>query len=113
MHVFDGAEFDKYAVQATYPNTATELVPVTYSLYGRVTLYGHVIGSVLPGGNNNSSSVILAFWPTKGDNITSFDHTALSIGVVQHFIKPNNSPSVITAIWPTKGEKSHLLIIIH
>ena len=36
---------------------------------------------------NASSSVVMAFWPTRGDNITSADYTTLSVGVVQHFIK--------------------------
>ena len=70
-----------------YPNTTIELVPVTYSLCGRVTLCGHLIGSVLPGGNNASSSAIMAFWPPRGDSITSVDYTTPSVGIVQHFIK--------------------------
>lgn len=70
-----------------YPNTTIEQVPVTYSLYGRVTLCGHLIGSVLPGGNNASSSTIMALWPTRGDCITSVEYTMASVGTVQHFIK--------------------------
>ena len=70
-----------------YPNTTTDLIPVTYSLCGRVTLCGHLIGSVLPGGNNASSSAIMAFWPTRGDSIIAVDYTTPSVGIVQHFIK--------------------------
>ena len=89
MRVFDANEFEQISMlyRQLYPNTATEFIPVTYSASGRVTLRGHVIGSVLPGGNNASSSVIMALWPTRGDKITSVDYTTLSVGIVQHFIK--------------------------
>ena len=66
-----------------YPNTTIELIPLTYSLCGRVTLYCHLIGSVLPGGNNVSLSAIMAL----GGDITSEGYTTLSVGIVQHFIK--------------------------
>ena len=46
-----------------------------------------MIGSVLPGGNNSASSVIMAFWVGSGNSLPSIDYSQMRVGVVQKFIK--------------------------
>lgn len=53
-----------------------------YCQYGRVTLAGDLIGSILPGSNNSASSVIVADWPGTGNNTCR-----LQVGCIQYFMK--------------------------
>ncbi len=70
-----------------YPSKYISHLPRYYQLCGRVTLCGDLVGSVLPGGNNFASSVIMAFWPSTGDNVLSIDYSRMKVGVVQYFVK--------------------------
>lgn len=53
-----------------------------YDCYGRITLAGDLIGSVCPGANNSSSSVIMASWPSDGTEVCT-----MRVGCVQYFLK--------------------------
>ena len=70
-----------------YPGKSIHHLPHSYQRCGRVTLYGHLIGSTLPGGNNHASSVIMAFWPTNGTTLLPTDHQKMSVGIVQYFVR--------------------------
>ena len=52
-----------------------------------VTLYGDVIGSVLNRVSSQSSSVVMAYWPRYGSNITVIDYSQMNVGIVQFFMK--------------------------
>ena len=51
-----------------------------YDCYGRIALAGDLIGSVCPGANNSSSSVIMASWPRDGTEVCT-----TRVGCVQYF----------------------------
>ena len=53
-----------------------------YDCYDRITLAGDLIGSVCPGANNCSSSVIMASWPRDGTEFCT-----MRLGCVQYFLK--------------------------
>lgn len=52
-----------------------------------VTLYGDVIGSVLNRVSSQSSSVVMAYWPRYGSDITVIDYSRMNVGIVQFFMK--------------------------
>ena len=54
--------------------------------FGRVTIAGDLIGSDMPGQNSRSSSVIMAFWPSKGNTLNNIDNSQMQVGVVQFFM---------------------------
>ena len=64
-----------------YPSWNLDVLPF-YDCYGHVTLAGELIGSVSPGANSPSSSVIMASWPTDGTEICT-----MRVGCVQFFLK--------------------------
>ena len=39
-----------------------------YHKFGQITIAGDLIGSHIPGSNNVASSVVMAFWPGRGDS---------------------------------------------
>ena len=51
-----------------YPSKNIDVLPF-YDCYGRVTLAGDLIGSVSPGANSTSFSVIMANWPRDGTEV--------------------------------------------
>ena len=53
-----------------------------YDCYGCITLAGDLIGSVCPGANNCSSSVIMVSWPRDGTEVCT-----MRVGCVQYFLK--------------------------
>ena len=57
-----------------YPNKVIKHVPAFIKVCGRVILAGDIIGSIKPGPNNISSSVVMAFWPGRGDSLQSIDY---------------------------------------
>lgn len=65
---FDSEEIQQLSTLYTqlYPSRTVNHLSYSYQMCGRVTLCGELIGSTLPGGNNAASSVIMAYWPTKG-----------------------------------------------
>ena len=55
-----------------------------YRKFGRVTLAGDLIGSDMPGPNNKSSSVIMAYWPGRSRTLDNIDYNRMRVGVVQY-----------------------------
>jgi len=41
----------------------------------------------MPGQNSRSSSVIMAFWPSKGNTLNNIDYSQMQVGVVQFFMR--------------------------
>ena len=55
--------------------------------FGCITIAGDLIGSDMPGQNSRSSSVIMAFWPSKGNTLNNIDYSQMQVGVVQFFMR--------------------------
>ena len=87
--VFESSEVQHLTMlyNPLYPSKHVSHFPHYYELCGRVTLAGDLIGSVLSGGNQISSSVIMAFWAGSGNNLLSIDYDQMRVGIVQKFIK--------------------------
>ena len=64
-----------------------EYVSPFYKYYGRVSIGGDILGSLLNSKSARSSSVIAAYWPTYGSDLNNFDHSQRSIGKVQYYIQ--------------------------
>ena len=60
----------KCIYEQLYSASTVIYAPPFYTCYGRVTLYGDVIGSVLNRVSSQSSSVVMAYWPRYGSDIT-------------------------------------------
>ena len=56
------------------PNKVIARVSPFYIRAGRAPLCNQVIGSTLNAASSNSSSVILAYWPTQGNELSSIDY---------------------------------------
>ena len=41
----------------------------------------------MPGRNNRKSSVIMAYWPSRGGEFNTSEYSTLSVGVVQYLFK--------------------------
>ena len=77
----------------------TVSVPPFYTRSGWITIGGQLIGSVMSGCSSNPSSVIMAFWPTNGRDLSNIDHSTMRVGVVQCYYKhyvilPSNDSEV-------------------
>ena len=49
-----------------YPQKSITSVSRFYSKFGRITIAGDLIGSDMPGPNSRTSSVVMAYWPSRG-----------------------------------------------
>jgi len=70
-----------------YPNKVVLPTSPFYSCSGRVALGNELIGSVMNATSCNSCSVIVAYWPSRGDTLSNITYSHKSVGVVQYFIK--------------------------
>lgn len=70
-----------------YPTHILGHMPRFFRKFGRVTIPGDLVGSDMPGTNSNSSSVVMAFWPERGSNLSSTDYSKKSVGVMQYFLQ--------------------------
>lgn len=71
--------------QQLYPQSTLRSTPF-FIRSGRASLYGQIVGSTMNSSSCNSSSVISAYWPRKGQNLSTIDYAArMSIGQVQFF----------------------------
>ena len=68
------------------PGKTIEYVSPFYHRYGKVSIGGDILGSVLNSHSAQSSSVIAAFWGTFGHDINRFTQSERSIGKVQYYI---------------------------
>ena len=71
-----------------YPSFKIEDICPFFVRSGRVALCGELIGSVMNATCSNSSSVISAYWPASGCDLSSIDYGArMKVGTVQYFCK--------------------------
>ena len=70
-----------------YPNKVIKHVPAFIKVCGRVILAGDIIGSTKPGPNNISSSVVMAFWPGRGNSLQSIDYCSIRVGIVNFYFE--------------------------
>ena len=71
--------------QQLNPSCIIEYVPPFYGQYDRLSLGGDILGSNVNNRSARSSSVIAAYWSTRGNIITQFDHSRASIGKVMYY----------------------------
>lgn len=88
-------------------------MPLFYKEYGRVQLAGELIGSVKPGPNSRSSSVIAAYWPGSGDTLQNIDYSRMRVGIVQFFVRHTLKLYDTSAIGNTTQEYDHLFAYVH
>lgn len=69
-----------------YPHHTVSLPPF-YTRSGRIVIGGQLIGSVMNRCSANSSSVIMSFWPSNGDDLSPINYSRMRVGVVQEFYK--------------------------
>ena len=69
-----------------YPDQEISHFSHFYREYGHVILSSSIIGSVKPGPNSYSSSVIMAFWPGSGESLTVV-YTRMCVGQVQFYMR--------------------------
>ena len=77
----------KCIYEQLYSASTVIYAPPFYTCYGRVTLYGDVIGSVLKRVSSQLSSVVMAYWPRYGSDIIVIDYSRMNVGIVQFFMK--------------------------
>lgn len=85
--VFDSDDIEHLhsLYQQLYPGYEIHYISPFYLCSGRLGIGDDVIGSDLNNRSAKSSSVIAAYWPTCGNNISSFDTSQRSIGRVQYY----------------------------
>lgn len=57
-----------------YPDYSNLKCSKFYHKFGRSKLAGDLIGSTMPGTNSNFSSVIMSFWPHRGNSLATIDY---------------------------------------
>ena len=70
-----------------YPNKVIARVSPFYIRAGRATLCNQVIGSTMNAASSNSSSVIMAYWPARGNDLSFIDYSRMRIGTVHYYCK--------------------------
>ena len=76
----------KQVYSELYPSVQMPNVSPFYDHCGRVVLGGDVIGSSMPGPNNATSSVVMAFW-SHTINLASISYNRMLVGIVQFFLR--------------------------
>jgi len=103
----EAADDLKCIYKQLYPSRQVRIMPSVYTKFGQLRMGADVFGSELPGPNNHSSSVVMAYWPSKGNNLSSTDYSKLQVGVIQYFMQhkvyfdadnSNNTEHVFTCI---------------
>ena len=57
-----------------------------YLRSNRIRLAGDLIGSNNNAASATTSSIIMAFWPGRGDDLTIIDNSCMQVGVVQYYL---------------------------
>ena len=70
-----------------YPHQSAAHVSPFYVCAGRAKLLDQVVGSIMNATSCNSSAVIMAYWPSKGSDLSSVDCTSLNVGTVHYFCR--------------------------
>ena len=70
-----------------YQSKVVSRVSPFYIRSGRASLCNQVIGSMMNAASCNSSSVIMAYWPSGGNDLSNIDYSRMHVGEVQYFCK--------------------------
>ena len=81
----DVAEQLETIYKQLYPQRDISSILWFYTKLGCITIAGDLIGSDMPGPNSRTSSVIMAYWPSRGLN--NIDFCTMQDVVVQYFIR--------------------------
>ena len=87
--IFDSEEVQQLELlyKQLYPHSVVARVSPFYIRSGRAALCNQVIGSVMNATSCNSSSVIMAYWPSRGNVLSNIDYSRMKVGRVQYFIR--------------------------
>ena len=109
MLTFDECTQLKKIYTQLYPTATISHISHFYIHCKQVALGGDVIGSVKCG---SASSVIMAYWPSQGDDLSNIDYTSrMSVGVVQHYIQHTVSMKVLT-IWMRTCNEMYIITTV-
>ena len=79
--------------------------------WGRVTLCNQVIGFVMNSRCSKSSSVITAYWPTTGNDLSSIDTSVrMSVGTVQQYFCKHQV--VLCSVDNVKRNANHVIAYV-
>lgn len=70
-----------------YPHHNIEYISPFFERSGRVTVACDLLGSVLNAASSISSSIVMAYWPGRGDDLSAIDYSRMRVGVVQFYFK--------------------------
>lgn len=70
-----------------YPSQTIQNLSATFFKFGRLLFTGDLIGSDMPGPNSHTSSVIMAYWPSRGSSLNHIDYSRKQVGIVQYFLR--------------------------
>ena len=91
MHedVFEGDEVRclEALYKQLYPQKVLGTISPFYIRSGRATLCNQVIGSLMNSTSARSSSVVMAFWPSRESELSNINYSRMKVGVVQYFFK--------------------------
>ena len=76
----------RHCTDQLYPQKVLDVVSPLYVCSGRALMCSQVIWSCMNSMSARSSSVVMAFWPQRGNQL-SIDYSRTSVGVVQYFFK--------------------------
>ena len=68
-----------------------------------------VIGSTMNAASSNSSSVIMAYWPAQGNDLSSIDYSRMRIGTVHYYRRQR---VVLTVSGDTVTRSEHILAYV-
>lgn len=87
----DTAQLLENMYKELYPAHNIVHMPRFYRKFGRVIIAGDLVGSDMHGSNSHSSSVVMAFWPSRGSCLNNIDYSKKNVGVIQFFIQHSYS----------------------
>lgn len=92
-NVLDGdiAQLLENMYKELYPSRTIVHMSQFYRKFGRVKIAGDLVGSDMRGSNSHSSSVITAFWPSRGNCLNNIGRK--NVGVIQYFMRHSYSYS--------------------
>ena len=68
--------------QLYFNQNITPSILVTHHKFGHVLLAGDIIGSNMPGRYSKSSAIIMAYWPSRGQDLGSIEYSIMQVGTV-------------------------------
>ena len=83
--------------QQLNPGCSAEYVSPFYTHSGRLHFAGDILGSVINKRTAVNSSVVAAYWPYYGDNITRIDFSCPSVGKVLYYMNHSVTLKNITS----------------